>query len=95
MYAHFADTTLLANLMFHEAMPNKLALGNLALHPRGGLDNGIPGGMAIEATTPLTPNNIREMASALDANRPQWTAGIQMLVAESSRPDSDPLKGLL
>ena len=95
VYAHFADTTLLANLMFHEAMHNKLALGNLALHTHGGLANGIPGGTAIEPTTPLTPSNIREMASALDANRPQWTAGIQMLVAESSRSDNDPLKGLL
>ena len=95
VYAHFADTTLLANLMFHEAMHNKLALGNLALHTHGGLANGVPGGMAIEAATPLTPSNIQEMARALDANRPQWTAGIQMLVAESSRSDNDPLKGLL
>lgn len=43
VYAHFADATLLANLMFHEAMHNKLALGNLALHTHEGLANRHPG----------------------------------------------------
>jgi hypothetical protein len=89
VYFHFADTTLLANLMFHEAMHNKLALGNAQLHPRGGLASA-----TVEPATPLTPGNISNMAASLDVNRPQWTAGMRMLAAAWMIPDSDPMKGM-
>lgn len=89
VYFHFADTTLLANLMFHEAMHNKLALGNAQLHPQGGMASA-----TVEAATPLTRTNISNMAASLDANRPQWTAGMQMLAAAWMIPDSDPMKGM-
>lgn len=95
VYFHFNDATLIANLMFHEAMHNKLALGNAGLHPRGGLADGPQGGTGpITPTTPLTNRNIDDMARALGTSRPQWTAGIQLLVNEAMRPDSDPSKGL-
>jgi hypothetical protein len=89
VYFHFADTTLIANLMFHEAMHNKLALSNAQLHPKGGM-----AGATVEPATPLTAPNIRDMAVALDTNRPQWTAGMQMLAAAWMIPDSDPMKGM-
>ena len=95
MYLHFSDPDLLANLAFHEAMHNKLALGNQGLHPLGGLANGTPNGTPpgwVEATTQLTPNNISRMASALEAVRPQYRAGIAKVAAAVAAPDSDPLK---
>jgi hypothetical protein len=48
----------------------------------------------ITPDTPLTPTNINHMARALHVPRPQWTAGIKMLVDEWMRPDSDPSKGM-
>ncbi len=90
VYLHFSDTTVLANLIFHEAMHNKLGLGNTALHAKGGM-----AGSPVSPSTQLTPTNIQDMATALEKPRPQWTAGIDLLVAESNRSDNDPLKGLL
>lgn len=89
VYLHFADPAIIANLMFHEAMHNKLALDN-RMHAKGGM-----AGSPVTPDTVLTPQNIQDMASALETSRPQWTAGIGMLVAESQRSDNDPLKGLL
>jgi hypothetical protein len=89
VYYHFSDATLLANLMFHEAMHNKLRLDDHGLHGRGGL-----AATPVEAVTKISTQNIADMASALGDNRPQWTAGIRILVAETMRPDSDPAKGL-
>jgi len=89
VYLHTSDTDILAKLIFHEAMHNKLAMGN-EMHPKAGL-----------AASPVGPNsalsqpNIADMAAALDRDRPQWTAGIQLLISESQRSDNDPLKGLL
>lgn len=74
VYFHFNDSQLLARLMFHEAMHNKLRLGNQGLHSRGGL-----AGSPLLANTPLTNPNIGDMAAALDTLRPQWTPGIRLL----------------
>jgi hypothetical protein len=89
VYLHFFDPTLIANLMFHEAMHNKLALDNAGLHQRGGLASAV-----VTSATKLTNSNIQDMAAALDVSRPQWVSGIGILVRESLRPDSDPSKGL-
>jgi hypothetical protein len=89
VYLHFADPAIIANLMFHEAMHNKLALDN-RMHSHGGLAASPIGG-----DTAISQPNINEMAAALDTQRAQWTGGIQMLVSESQRSDNDPLKGLL
>jgi hypothetical protein len=89
VYLHFSDPTIIANLMFHAAMHNKLRLDNAGLHPRGGLASA-----TVSADTPLTNQNIQDMAAALDVSRPQWVPGIGILVRESLRPDSDPLKGI-
>ncbi len=89
VYLHFVDPVIIANLMFHEAMHNKLAMGN-NMHAKGGM-----AGSPVSPATVLTPGNILDMAKALDTNRPQWTSGIALLIAESKRSDSDPLKGLL
>ena len=95
VYFHFNDITLIANLMFHEAMHNKLGLGNQQLHSRGGMGNGLPGGTGpITPTTLLSPRNIDDMARGLDAARPQWTGGMRMLANEWMKSDNDPSKGL-
>jgi hypothetical protein len=89
VYYHGKGTTVLANLMFHEAMHNKLALGNVGLHSRGGM-----GSAVVTPSTELTPRNVADMAAALDVNRPQWTAGMGLLATAWMVPDSDPSKGL-
>lgn len=89
VYLHFSDTDVISNLIFHEAMHNKLAMGN-TMHGKGGM-----AGSPVGPSTVLTPQNIADMAATLDSKRPQWTAGIQLLVSESQRSDNDPLKGLL
>jgi hypothetical protein len=95
VYFHFNDMTLIANLMFHEAMHNKLGLGNEGLHSRGGMANGLPGGTGpITPNTPLSQRNIDDMARGLDAVRPQWIAGMRMLANEWMKSDNDPSKGL-
>jgi hypothetical protein len=91
--ANAGGLKVLAGIMFHEMMHNKLALGNAQLHNRGGLAIGTPVGF-IDENTQLTPNNINEMASALDVARPQWTAGLAILEAAASIPDTDPMKGM-
>lgn len=88
VYLHFTDTDLLGNLVFHEAMHNKLGLDN-RMHSHAGL-----AASPVTPATTLTPANIQEMAAALEKKRAQWTAGIQMLVSESQRSDNDPLKGI-
>jgi len=95
VYLHFNDMTLIANLMFHEAMHNKLGLGNQALHSRGGMGNGLPGGTGpITPATSLSQRNIDDMARGLDAVRPQWIGGMRMLANEWMKSDNDPSKGL-
>jgi hypothetical protein len=59
------------------------------MHPKGGL-----AASPVDANSTLSQPNINDMAAALDNKRPQWTAGIPLLVSESQRSDNDPLKGL-
>jgi hypothetical protein len=92
VYRHFSDPRVLANLMFHEAMHNKLALDNIGLHRRDGLARSTVTS-PITGDTQLSAGNVRDMAEGLEVNRPQWIAGIVKLVIESRRPDSDPAKG--
>jgi hypothetical protein len=89
VYFHTSDATVIANLMFHEAMHNKLRLDNNHLHPRGGL-----AAESVGPETKLTTRNINEMAAALSNHQPQWTDGTKILAQEWMRPDSDPAKGL-
>lgn len=89
-----AGLKLVANLMFHEAMHNKLGYNDALLHNRGGLASGPPQAAPITDTTPLTPGNISLLASHLDDSRPQWIAGIGLLTTAANVPDSDPTKGL-
>jgi hypothetical protein len=84
---------LVASLMFHEAMHNKLALTNRQLHPQLGLASGPPETAAITDTMALTNSNINAMAASLDIARPQWTAGLSLLTQAVNVPDSDPMKG--
>jgi hypothetical protein len=89
VYDRFSnDAALIANLMFHEFMHNKLNLGN-ELHTRNGL-----GAATVGPNSQLTAENINEMASALDTKRPQWVDGLALISARSAMPDSDPAKGL-
>ena len=90
VYTRFRDPQTLANLIFHEAMHNKLALDNDHLHPRGGLAVA-----SVGPETKLTDRNIQEMAAALDLPRRQWTKGIKLISDYSMIPDSDPTKGIL
>jgi hypothetical protein len=86
VYAKTFDSQLLAALAFHEAMHNKLALGN-AMHSGDG--------MAQREVTPQTlvsPNNAREMGAAFRKPVRQWVGGVASGLARRQRRDSgDPL----
>jgi hypothetical protein len=89
VYDRFSnDAALIANLMFHEFMHNKLNLGD-ALHTRNGL-----AAATVSPSSQLTTENINDMAAALDTKRPQWVEGLALISARSAMPDSDPAKGL-
>lgn len=88
VYLQIADMQVIANLMFHEAMHNKLHLGN-GMHSQGGLASAV-----VDASTQLTAANINAMAAALDTPRPQWTGGITLLAQAAAVDDNDPSKGL-
>jgi hypothetical protein len=89
-----AGLKLVANLMFHEAMHNKLGYNDPQLHNRGGLASGSPQAAPIADATQLTASNISLLAAHLDDSRPQWTAGIGLLTTAANVPDSDPTKGM-
>lgn len=68
--------TLVANLIFHEIMHNKIDAANNSkdIHISGG------GGLAaslINKGSMLTPANIAQMAGVLSKKVPQYTAGMQ------------------
>ena len=89
VYDRFSnDAALIANLMFHEFMHNKLNLGN-EMHTKNGL-----AAATVTAGTQLTVENINDMAAALDTRRPQWVDGLKLISGRSAMPDSDPAKGL-
>jgi hypothetical protein len=89
VYWTSSDLMAIANLMFHEAMHNKLGLNDAKLHVKDGL-----AAATVSAATPLTPSNINDMAAALDKPRPQWTAGIKLITDAAAMDDNDPAKGL-
>ena len=90
VYDRFSNSAaLIANLMFHEFMHNKLNLDNNSLHTRGGL-----AAATVGPNTQLTPENIRDMAAALDTDRPQWVDGLKLISARSMMSDNDPAKGI-
>lgn len=71
----------LAEIAFHEAMHNKLHLGDADLHTRNGLAR-IP----VNAGSQPSTANITQMRAALSTARAQWTGGWTAY--------SDPLAGL-
>jgi hypothetical protein len=79
VYVKNRDPALLAKLAFHELMHNRLKLGDTRLHPQGGLASA-----EINASTQLTPQNIRTMAAAIDTPIKQWTDGIATLLDPNS-----------
>jgi hypothetical protein len=89
VYLHTTEMKVIANLMFHECMHNKLKLGNAGLHSKDGL-----AAASVDDKTPLTPGNIKDMAGALEKSRPQWTAGIKLITDAAAMDDNDPAKGL-
>jgi hypothetical protein len=85
------DAAQLANLAFHEAMHNKLQLGN-SLHNGDGLrgsapSKGDPTGGLVTPSTNLTPTNVVDMAAALRNRVPQWTKGIDLILSRKARRD--------
>jgi hypothetical protein len=73
---------LMANLMMHEFLHNKLNLDDPHLHPTGGLATG----GEITTGTQLTNTNIQMMAAALHLPRKQWTGGIDAIIQRSADP---------
>jgi hypothetical protein len=67
------DTTMVANLTFHEFMHNKLNLDD-SMHRLGGLARS-----PVDESTPLTNANIEAMAKVLIKDRKQWTGGFALL----------------
>jgi hypothetical protein len=89
VYLHDWTPAVIANLVFHEAMHNKLRLDNSGLHSRGDM-----AASSVGPETILSARNTNDMAAALDRHSPQWVDGIKLLVNEAMKPDSDPSKGL-
>ena len=90
VYDRFSNNAaLIANLMFHEFMHNKLNLNDDLLHRRNGL-----AARSVGPNTQLSPENIHDMAAALDVKRPQWVDGLKLISARSMMSDNDPSKGL-
>lgn len=67
------DTTMIANLTFHELMHNKLNMGD-SMHRMGGLAKS-----PVDESTPLTDVNIAAMAKVLTQDRKQWVGGFALL----------------
>ena len=86
VYAKTADSDLLAALAFHEAMHNKLTLGN-EMHKRDGLAQAV-----VSPTTQVSATNAAEMAVAFRKSVAQWPQGVNIGLARRQRRDSgDPL----
>ncbi len=75
-----SNSSMLAKLIFHEAMHNKTHRGS-ALHQGDGLAVS-----PITAGSQLTAANIRAMAGVLNRSRPQWSGGCSAY--------NDPIRGL-
>jgi hypothetical protein len=94
VYMRTNDPTVLANLAFHEAMHNKLRLGNQQLHNGDGMRgsafvSAASAGGDIDSSTLLTSANIMTIAPALGNPVPQWTDGISILLSRRRRRDAN------
>ena len=67
------DTSMIANLTFHELMHNKLNMDD-SMHKLGGLARS-----PVDESTPLTNANIEAMAKVLTKDRKQWVGGFALL----------------
>lgn len=86
VYPRMIDAEVLARLAFHEAMHNKLRLGN-EMHTQGGMAS-----KSVGAETPLTDANIAAMAAAMRSPVPQWPEGFEVLrQARIRRDNNDPM----
>src|SRR5918993_165998 len=74
VYAKTTITRVLANLAFHEAMHNKLRLGNDMHQQKGAASKEID-----DATRP-SEDNKKRMQAALKTDRPQWTGGVGIML---------------
>lgn len=74
------DPTMLAKLVFHEAMHNKLHAGG-DLHAHDGLAVS-----PLQTSSELSSGNIRQMARSLGRNRRQWAGGCAVY--------NDPMRGI-
>jgi hypothetical protein len=89
VYTKTLDAQLLAALAFHEAMHNKLAMGN-SMHKGDGLAQA-----TVTPSTTVSPTNAGNMAAAFRKPVKQWPDGIKSGLARRSRRDSgDPLWNL-
>jgi hypothetical protein len=77
------DTTMIANLTFHEFLHNKLNM-NDSMHRLGGLARS-----PVDESTLLTNANIETMAKVLTKDRKQWVGGFALL-KERGKPISIP-----
>jgi hypothetical protein len=84
VYANSTDTRVLANLAFHEAMHNKLRLGN-DMHHQKGLASA-----AVDNAMRPTEDNQKRMKAALKIDRPQWVGGVSLMLAKARYKGSDP-----
>jgi hypothetical protein len=82
VYANCADTRVLAHLAFHEAMHNKLRLGN-DMHQQKGLASA-----AVDGAMRPSEDNTKRMKAALKTDRPQWTAGVGIMLNKSRQKAS-------
>jgi hypothetical protein len=89
VYLKTFDSGLLAALAFHEAMHNKLALGN-ELHKRNGMAQEV-----VSAQTQVTRENAQQMAAAFRNPVTQFPRGVAVGLSAKARRDSgDPLWNL-
>jgi hypothetical protein len=82
VYVDSQDADLIAKLVFHECMHNKLRLTGPQLHPMGGLASAVLG-----PASRLTPQNANAMAAALGTSRTQWPNVTPFLVERRIRRD--------
>ena len=86
VYVNTTNGKLLAALAFHEAMHNRLALGN-RLHARDGMAQA-----EVTPDTSVTPANASQMAAGFARSIKQWPDGVLPLVNRRIRRDGgDPL----
>jgi len=86
VYTKTLDPKVLSALAFHEAMHNRLMLGN-AMHNRNGMAQA-----TVDDSTAVTPQNASQMAAAFTTSVVQWPDGVMPLVHRRQRRDNgDPL----